>query len=201
MATAKITLYGFAKYLELLNDDLFANMTLPTSTYLDKTTLIKNILLRGGEFEVLYADPYFMKEAIGVWSTKWNRTITKWCAALAVSYDPLYNYDRKEEYTDISKGNVSDSGTVTSSSTNEDTTSAYNESAYQPDNKSVASGSNISKGTSSSSNTMTHNAHLYGNIGVTTSQQMLEAELDLQQWNLYEKITDLFLTEFAIPVY
>ena len=42
---------------------------------------------------------------------------------------------------------------------------------------------------------------VHGNVGVTTSQQMLISELDLGYWNIYEKITDLFLTEFVIPVY
>lgn len=46
-----------------------------------------------------------------------------------------------------------------------------------------------------------HSGRIHGNIGVTTSQQMLQAELDLGYWNIYEKITDLFLTEFIIPVY
>ena len=43
--------------------------------------------------------------------------------------------------------------------------------------------------------------HAYGNIGVTTSQQMLESELELQRFNLYQQITDLYLTEMVIPVY
>lgn len=41
----------------------------------------------------------------------------------------------------------------------------------------------------------------HGNIGVTTSQQMLEAELKLAYWNIYEHITDIFLSEFIIPIY
>lgn len=46
-----------------------------------------------------------------------------------------------------------------------------------------------------------HTGHVYGNIGVTTSQQMLEAELKIRAWNIYEHITDLFLTEFVLPIY
>lgn len=49
--------------------------------------------------------------------------------------------------------------------------------------------------------TYTRDAHLYGNIGVTTSQQMLMSELDIGYWNIYEKITDLFLREFCLLVY
>ena len=40
-----------------------------------------------------------------------------------------------------------------------------------------------------------------GNIGVTTSQMMLQSELDIARWNLYEHIADLFCQEFCIMVY
>lgn len=43
--------------------------------------------------------------------------------------------------------------------------------------------------------------HAFGNIGVTTSQQMLESELELQRFNLYQQITDLYLKEMVIAVY
>ena len=46
-----------------------------------------------------------------------------------------------------------------------------------------------------------HKSHLYGNIGVTTSQQMLQAELDVQRFNIYSNIADLFIDEFCIQVY
>ena len=44
-------------------------------------------------------------------------------------------------------------------------------------------------------------ARLYGNIGVTTSQQMLQSELDVARWNVYEQIADLFVDEFCIMIY
>ena len=47
----------------------------------------------------------------------------------------------------------------------------------------------------------THEGRLHGNIGVTTSQQMLQSEIDIAYFNLYERITDIFLTEYTIPVY
>lgn len=47
----------------------------------------------------------------------------------------------------------------------------------------------------------TRHARMYGNIGVTTSQRMLESELDIARWNLYEHIADLFCQEFCIMVY
>lgn len=46
-----------------------------------------------------------------------------------------------------------------------------------------------------------HDGHLYGNIGVTTSQQMIESELELRLYDLYMVIADLFEKRFIIQVY
>lgn len=46
-----------------------------------------------------------------------------------------------------------------------------------------------------------HGGRIHGNVGVTTSQQMLQAELDIARFNLINQITDLFLTELCICVY
>ena len=60
---------------------------------------------------------------------------------------------------------------------------------------------NGSSGTEKENSKTIHEGRIHGNIGVTTSQQMLEAELKIAEWNIYEHITDLFLSEFIIPIY
>lgn len=50
-------------------------------------------------------------------------------------------------------------------------------------------------------NSRSHSMRAFGNIGVTTSQQMLQAELDIDAWNVYEHITDLFIDEFCVLLY
>ena len=53
-----------------------------------------------------------------------------------------------------------------------------------------------------SDETSKHDGHLYGNIGVTTSQQMLNAELDLRaKVNIYDVIAEMFYREFCVYVY
>ena len=49
--------------------------------------------------------------------------------------------------------------------------------------------------------TATHNGRVHGNIGVTTSQQMLQSEIDVARFNIVQQITDLFLQEFCIMIY
>lgn len=46
-----------------------------------------------------------------------------------------------------------------------------------------------------------HNGHYYGNIGVTTSQQLIKEELELRYWNFYDHVSDIFLDEMAVRVY
>lgn len=248
MSSAKITLLGFSRWMSDNSDDLFkAFDDLPAG--IDRDVLVNNILLRGGEFEVIYSDPYFMQESIYTWLAKWHRTLEKWLAALAVEYDPLNNYDRHEEYTDTEgigdtetrsgtrtdsrSGSTSTSSAAATNTTGSDTgsqgtenqVSAFDASTYQAKDRSdtttgsttssstgttsTNSGASLESGSESTADTraasrnrlLQHTAHLFGNIGVTTSQEMLSAELSIAEWNLYDHITDLFLTEYIIPVY
>ena len=207
MASAKMTLIGMNIFMLNMNDDLFSQLTLPEG--LNKQTLTDNILLRGGEFEVLYANPTAMQSLIGIWSRREQATFERWVSALAIEYSPLENYDRMEHWTDEVDGTGSSGSTgsvnTTSNDTSELTKSAYDQSTYSPYEKTINGGT---VGTTSSDSTNTsmsndseHNGRIHGNIGVTTSQQMLEAELNLGYWNVYTKITELFLQEFTIPVY
>ena len=50
-------------------------------------------------------------------------------------------------------------------------------------------------------NTNQHTAHLYGNIGVTTSAAMLAEFYNVAKWNLYEHMADVFGSELLIQVY
>ena len=239
MAQSKITLIGFYNYYKAVDKDLFANLSFPVG--IDKDVVVNNILLRGGEFEVLFSNPAFLENMMSVWSSKNEWTFDRWLRAINIEYDPLYNYDRHEEYSDSrtegetvnrnmtnsESGNRGENVTALdhsiSNGTGETTNgvSAYDSSNYSPHDKSDSSstGENTSTATTnvtgndsrSASGTdnsnkllnsmIEHTAHLYGNIGVTTSQQMLKDELDIAKWNLYNQIADLFISEFCIYTY
>lgn len=207
MASAKMTLIGMNIFFLNMQDDLFKNLSLPEG--LTKQTLTDNILLRGGEFEVLYANPSAMQSMIGIWSNKMQDTFNRWVSALAIDYAPLENYDRHENWNDHTEGTGSSdstgSVTTTTSDTSELTKSAYNESGYSPYEKTTNSGtlgSSTTDGTDTEmENDSAHVGRIHGNIGITSSQELLRSELELGYWNVYEKITELFLQEFTIPVY
>lgn len=203
MSSAKITLLGFYRFLEAENEDLFKLLELPNG--INKETLINDILLRSSEFEVLYSDPYLLQNAIGNWSNKWRRTFEKWVEAISIDFAPLENYDRFEEWTDTEQ-NHTDTNEADSTKGNSDIltkVSAYNANDMQPKdtsetNNSVDVTSNL---TSDGNVTRHHSARLHGNIGVTTSTQMLEDFLRVEYWNIYEHIGDVFMQEFVIPIY
>lgn len=339
MSLAKITLIGMSNY----DPDLFKDAFFPEG--IDKDLVINALLMQGGEFEVLYPNPDFMKRSITVWCSKWYRTFAEWYKGTQASWNPIYNYDRMEEIRDESRKrsdskttadysdkrtadltdkrtvslkderiadltdertadlnekrtadltdkrtaalqdetvtgsteNVSNVGTDTTSqlvkSTTEHLVSAYDSSSYQPSSKDIidngtnsvahnndvenvkegtevnkhtgydimdhtgtdetattgtdtmthtgtdttehsgydtmdhtGTDENIRKGTladtsGSEQNTNIHTAHMYGNIGVTTSAAMLKEFYDIARWNLYEHISDVFISELLIPVY
>ena len=230
MSQSKITLIGIENYLNP-EKSVFDDMQLPSG--IDKETLIGAIMMRCQEFELLYHDPEFLTMAVRLWSMKHYRTFNKWVEALKIQYDPLYNYDRTEEYTDTHagdfnrRGSNSDSGMSNNThnvdlTTSDDTTTTHSEKAYNDsnyvgtsqdvidsdvtnkgnttDSNSYSSGSQLDE-TGKDNYTNVHKARLFGNIGVTTSQQMLQSELDIAAWNLYEHIADLFCEEFCIMVY
>ena len=146
-------------------------------------------------------------------------------AAINKDYEPLYNYDRYESWTDTKEGghetdtsfdNKTETETTTENDVSETTTntrSAFDSSDYQPhdrsevseDNDTDFSGSTSAEGTGKEKNKYNdegvHSGHIYGNIGVTTSSKMLSEYLSIQEWNIYDHITVMFLQEMTVPVY
>lgn len=239
MSIMKMTMLGLENGLKVDNESIFDLLTLPDG--IDKDDLVDNIILEGGEFEVLYADPHFFRQAVYTWSRKHYRTFEKWITALNIEYNPLENYDRFEDWTDTGKeiSNKKNNDTMSSNGTNnvdetvkehdktdtntvtENTVSAYDSSSYQPADKTevddtVDRNDNIDR-TSKANNTNNvastgdedytkdnngmHSGRIHGNVGVTTSQMMLQSELDIARFNIIQQITDLFLTEFTLMVY
>ena len=295
MSRAKITLYGMENWCNGHGTSLFSKMELPSG--LERDLVVNAIMQSGNEFEVLYANPDYMAVQVGLWSRRHYRTFDKWVKALAIEYEPLWNYDRFEKWTDDGTGTRTSTGSngntrtitggytnkgdstnvetrdltqtdesnvketqnltrtddlstdVSGSSTTENKRSAMDSTAYQPytqesvssrsetDNTGTVkntgdvttvgsdtlknggtvknegnnqlvnthndtiqdSGSN--EGTENDTTKSVHDGHLYGNIGVTTSQQMLGQELEIARFNIYNEIADLFIMEFTIPVF
>ena len=214
----------------LLNYDptLFDNMTLPEGV--DKQLVVDRILFKYGKTPLFSPDPTVMKYYIEQWSKRKAPLWTRFKTAIDTKYDPLWNYDRTETHEEtIEHGlNITTSDdtkydTTTSTSDDlkhglkmENKISADNASTYQPDTMSENSGTDERdiieehKGTDerditeahSGQDTTTRSIRAFGNIGVTTSQQMLQSELDLiPSLDIIEFIADDFRSEFCLDLY
>lgn len=228
----RLTLIGLYNYEQTFDRDLFSGLELPE--HYDKPTFINVLLLEHGEKCVMYSDPAFFKSAINIWSKKWALELSRIYDALIAEYNPIYNYDRYEDWTETDKPDITitrthdNTDTTTNrydivteqnvDSTSENTISADNASDYQPDNKNT---SNAGKTTSSNDGTITdahsgtitdvekgvrsdvtHKGHIQGNIGVTTSAQMVsEVVRQRIEINLYGVATKLFANELLLGIY
>lgn len=85
---------------------------------------------------------------------------------------------------------------TTGSNTSNGVTNAVGD--IKTDNTEILNGSNTTEG--NEIHMGLHSGRLHGNIGVTTSQQMLQAELDVAKFNIYNEISNLFVSELLIYV-
>ena len=112
---------------------------------------------------------------------------------------------------------ASGGSTGSNSGTNEHLKAAYDASTYQGVDKDISSGntslnsseyaSEVASATTSESmtsnseHTITNEEYKRGNQGVTMSQEMLLAELNVRRYNLYDQIADIFASEFCVTYY
>lgn len=199
MASSKLTLIGFNEYMQQNETDLFLHLDLPEG--IDKQTVVDTILLKGGEFEVLYSNPYFLRDSIVSWSKKWFWTFDRWIKVINQEYNPLENYDRMEDWVDTEKVNTNNHIDDSTNGTTENQVSAFDTANYSNSSKSITGtiGSNDSTGEVDGRSTKVGRAH--GNIGTVSSQDMLSQELTVARWNLYNEIADIFLMEYVLPIY
>lgn len=116
--TQRLTLIGMYNY----EPNIFDGLNLPAAY--DKATFIESLLLEHGEKCVLYSDLPFMRYSIGVWSRKWFMELERIAEALQAEYNPLWNYDRFEEWNDAG-GRRGSSETETGRTSNMKTEGAH----------------------------------------------------------------------------
>lgn len=108
-------------------------------------------------------------------------------ASTLFEYDPISNYDMLEESEDTDEAETSGSSTESSTS--------FDSTTQKDTGKTISSGE--------SSNTNTHTLTRKGNIGVTTSQQMIDQERGVLTFDFIQHVADLinenFCSSFWIP--
>lgn len=126
--------------------------------------------------------------------------------ALMVEYNPIENYNRKEKITvnhnNRQTNNTTDTQTI-GEKTITDNTSAYNSTTYQPNNQTKEDSytDTLEKtGTIENVGSDVTINETSGNIGVTTSQQMIESELTLRKTHLFSDFLERFARRYFIYV-
>ena len=157
--------------LYAFDNTIFDNLELPEGV--EKNVLIFNLLSELAEFEVVYPNSDFMKTAIEMWSKANIKAWNKIYNTTMLDYNPIENYDRKEEFED--------SGHAVSR------VAAFNESELTP----AGDGDTVTK----------RNAHMHGNIGVTTTQKLLDEERRVATFTFIDFLVNEFKKRFCIMVY
>lgn len=208
MSNITLSVLGLYNY----DDTLFDPMVVPAGV--DKqNVLIPNLLSELAELEVLYADPEIMKTIIEVWSKKQLPVWTKLMDTVNLEYNPIYNKDgyyEEDETTDRDTTNsVSDvlSATVTDEGSNTNKVSAFNANDFQNrekdelENERREEQQNSSNSSGTENGTVHRERHEYGNIGITTTQQMIKEEREVVQFNIVNYIIEDFKQRFCLLVY
>lgn len=215
--------------LDLLyyDDTIMDNFTVPDG--IDRQLALDTIYQRCGLTPLYHPDPAWLKFYVGRWCSKNAKTWEELYKTTIQDYNPIYNYDRTEETRDTRRetrklsedtsSNTQQSGdssvTDSSSDTSEHTISADNSDSYEPGYKDTASQHDTQESESSSRADVTgdravdettgeiysHKLRAYGNIGVTTTQEMLEAQRKVVRYNIYNEIADSFKEEFCLYTY
>ena len=160
-----------------------------TEHSLDKMLLISSICMECSDLQLIYPDWDYMQGLIAMWSATELPVWTKLYKTTMFEYNPLWNVDA--DITESSSG--SNSGTTGGSNT--ESVAGYNSATMVAHTKDDTSGS------SSGSWSETHTTRRTGNIGVTSSQELIERERAVDQFNIYKYIVDSFKKRFCILVY
>lgn len=167
----------------------------------EKQKVVDNILLQCAEVSFIYSNPNTAKYAIGLWSDKNALTWVKMYETTIIEYNPIENYDRKEDWTDTRQTTGKVNQTTSAESENTNKVHGFEENAIVTANIEDSTGKGKSDSESNENETMIHTARMHGNIGITTNQEMLEAERELVQFNMIDYITKSFQKEFCVMVY
>lgn len=219
---ARISIFGLWSYDNTVLDGLTANLPSFEDAdevvhKLDGNVLKDNILLEFGELEILYPDPDFCKMAITAWAQKQKDVWQELFETMFYDYDPIENYYRKEHWTDdFTHGHKKDTDlthghvvTMDVEDTTVNSVTGYNgtnfsdrdKSVFSNDDKETHSGKDSTSETNSGKDSDVKDGYARGNIGVMSTQQMIQMQRETVAFNMYDTIMQEFKERFCIMIY
>lgn len=197
-----------------LNPDIEYISPIPA---LSDADLLDELLAQLGEMTPVYNKPDIFKSQVEVWARIHKPEWTKLWQTTIYKYNPIWNkdgtytetLDRSGNNTGKSSGNNSGKDTTGYGRVDTHNVTGYNTNSFSPSSQDVAGGSDTrnssgsysdnSSGSYSDKQTLTRTEH--GNIGVTTTQQMMKEEREAAVFNLYDFIIEAFKKRFCIMIY
>lgn len=213
MAKSMLSLLGMYQY----DDTILDNLVLPTALEGKRSIIKDNLLLESAELEILFPDFSMLKYAIGVWSQKELPIWQELYDTTQYEYNPIWNKDgtyTELETRDLSgleyrnlKGTRQDNGG--GSNTTEYDVYGYNsetaahESKTSDTNGYTRTENSTQTGTIDNTDTGTikHERTEQGNIGVTSTQELIEKQRNVVEFNIINRIIKDFINRFCILVY
>lgn len=209
-------MFSFASICQLYTyDEVFKDIDI--NDKLDKDTLINAIMDVCGMNEPIYPEieilqikvQYFFKKH----KEQFDKLVYLYSLQYGKDYNPIWNKDGTKthiETTVRTKDNTVDdthSSSINGSEEDINQVSAYDTSGFSNDSKTSnnnrrnENGSQNTKGNEKENIKLTIEDIEKGNIGVTTTADMLNQEIDLQsRFNVYEVIARMFFDEFCLHV-
>lgn len=203
MGNATMSVMGMYKYYPRL----FSQLKIPTG--LKPELFINRLCYETAGLEVLFSSPPIFENVIGLWC---DTNIDRWQKiydTTQLDYNPIENYDRQEEWEDNSKTastvDSHDTGTGKNSAKDTQRKAAFDAGSMvdsdSGENSSESESTQTGHSAGESTEQSTHKARIHGNIGVTTSQQMIEEERKVLEFNMYSYLIQEFKEQFLLLVY
>lgn len=175
--------------------------------------LIAEMLAQLAELNLIITDPAVLKTVISQWSATRIAVWQHLYDTTQYEYNPIWNKDGTYTETETRDLTYETDGTETRDlrgsldATDNAKTSAYNSDTMEPTDQLIRDQDTTEGGTvdidqtNKDSGTITRIREEHGNIGVTTTQQMIREEREIADFSLYQLIIDEFKTRFCIMVY
>lgn len=195
----RLSLYGLMN----VRPDVLDEIHLPAEV--DRDTLVNMLYLKSWDLELVYPFPDFMKEMVGSWSAahlwQWQKLVN----TTKLDYNPIWNKDGVITETEKreTKGKTSSSSRSDTTSESVGMTNAFNGGAFQDREKATGTDGTVraDSGKSTGSEDIVRTREEHGNIGVTSTQQMIKEEREISDFSIYETIAQQFVQAFCIQVY
>lgn len=170
--------------------DLPSDMTVrDNAPLLSKDTAIEKIVFDTMGMSLVYTDPDDLKQAITTWTKVYRPIWVDLYQTVCFKYNAIWNKDAHITETHDGNYHNENEGTGTHNVTGYDSTS------FSPDTQDVGSGSN------DGNDHYTDTREEVGNIGITSTQELIQKSRDIAGFSIYEYISNSFKNAFCVMVY